>query len=50
LVRLTDIKITGYVSQKKGCDKQQSQKFVSRSFEGNIIWNLFGEVNGEVFS
>jgi hypothetical protein len=25
LVRLTDIEITGYVSQKKGCDKQQSQ-------------------------
>jgi hypothetical protein len=36
-VRLMDIKRTGYVSQKKGCDKQQSQKLVSRSFEGIII-------------
>jgi hypothetical protein len=45
-----DIKINGYVSLKKGCDNQQSQKFVSRSFEGNVIWNLFGEVNEEAFS
>jgi hypothetical protein len=50
LVRLTDIKIIRYISQKKGCDKQQSQKFVSGSFKGNVIWNLFGEVNKEAFS
>jgi hypothetical protein len=49
-VRLTDIKIIGYISLKKGCDKEQSQKIVSRSFEGNVIGNLFGEVNKEAFS
>ncbi len=36
--------------KKKGCDKQQSQKNVSRNCEGNVIWNLFGEVNEEAFS
>jgi hypothetical protein len=49
-VRLTDIKITGYVSQKKGCEKQQSQKIVSGSFKDNVIRNLFGEVNEEALS